>query len=47
MAENERMVSEMEKKWEEKLAEAEKENKVIKGFLLGKFMKSNNIIIAV
>ena len=27
MAENERMLKEMEQKWEEKLAEAEKENK--------------------
>ena len=29
MAENEKMVQEMERKWEEKLAEAERENKVL------------------
>ena len=29
MAENEKMVQEMERKWEEKLAEAERENKVM------------------
>ena len=35
MAENERMMKEMEEKWEEKLAAAEQENKVAWKFLNG------------
>lgn len=39
MAENERMMKEMEQKWEEKLAAAEKENKVFVSYLKKQFVE--------